>query len=65
MDERVLVSCSPSPSAGGEVNGFTGLLGSGRSECVRATFGADHITGGTVKMDDHDRGLKSKSPWTL
>ena len=28
----------------GEVNGFTGLLGSGRSECVRAIFGADRIT---------------------
>ena len=35
----------------GEVNGFTGLLGSGRSECVRAIFGADHVTGGEVKMD--------------
>ena len=35
----------------GEVNGFTGLLGSGRSECVRAIFGADHILGGTVKMN--------------
>ena len=35
----------------GEVNGFTGLLGSGRSECVRAIFGADRVTGGTVKMD--------------
>ena len=34
----------------GEVNGFTGLLGSGRSECVRALFGADRITGGTIKM---------------
>ena len=34
----------------GEVNGFTGLLGSGRSECVRAIFGADHVSGGTVKM---------------
>lgn len=33
----------------GEVNGFTGLLGSGRSECVRAVFGADRIIGGTVK----------------
>lgn len=36
--------------AGGEVNGFTGLLGSGRSESVRAIFGADAITGGTVKV---------------
>ncbi|MGM9659952.1 MAG: sugar ABC transporter ATP-binding protein [Faecousia sp.] len=35
----------------GEVNGFTGLLGSGRSECVRAIFGADRKTGGTVMMD--------------
>ena len=35
----------------GEVNGFTGLLGSGRSESVRAIFGADKVTGGEVKMD--------------
>ena len=35
----------------GEVNGFTGLLGSGRSESVRAIFGADHVTGGTVTVD--------------
>lgn len=35
----------------GEVNGFTGLLGSGRSECVRAIFGADGILGGTVKKN--------------
>lgn len=35
----------------GEVNGFTGLLGSGRSECVRAIFGADKVTSGTVWVD--------------
>lgn len=35
----------------GEVNGFTGLLGSGRSECVRAIFGADRVTGGSVKVN--------------
>ena len=35
----------------GEVNGFTGLLGSGRSECVRAIFGADKVTGGKVKVN--------------
>ena len=35
----------------GEVNGFTGLLGSGRSECVRAIFGADKVMGGTVKIN--------------
>ena len=37
--------------ARGEVNGFTGLLGSGRSESVRAIFGADPATGGTVRVD--------------
>ena len=34
----------------GEVNGFTGLLGSGRSESVRAIFGADRVTGGRVQV---------------
>ena len=44
----------------GEVNGFTGLLGSGRSESVRAIFGADHVSGGTVKMGG--RQVKITSP---
>ncbi|MBE5842086.1 MAG: sugar ABC transporter ATP-binding protein [Butyrivibrio sp.] len=34
----------------GEVNGFTGLLGSGRSESVRAIFGADKVTSGKVRI---------------
>ncbi|MBQ6374812.1 MAG: sugar ABC transporter ATP-binding protein [Clostridia bacterium] len=38
----------------GEVNGFTGLLGSGRSESVRAIFGADRVTGGKVKVKGKD-----------
>jgi simple sugar transport system ATP-binding protein len=33
----------------GEVNGFSGLLGSGRSESARAIYGADRITGGSVR----------------
>lgn len=44
----------------GEVNGFTGLLGSGRSECVRAIFGAEHVTSGSVKMDG--RSVRIKKP---
>lgn len=44
----------------GEVNGFTGLLGSGRSECVRAIFGADKVTGGKVKM--HGKSVKISKP---
>ena len=38
----------------GEVNGFTGLLGSGRSESVHAIFGADRVTGGRVSMKGRD-----------
>ncbi len=34
----------------GEVTGFAGLLGSGRSECVRAIFGADKVTNGTLRI---------------
>ena len=44
----------------GEVNGFTGLLGSGRSECVRAIFGADRVLGGHVKM--HGKDIKISKP---
>jgi len=35
----------------GEVNGFIGLLGSGRSESARAIFAADKPTGGDIKMN--------------
>lgn len=35
----------------GEVNGFTGLLGSGRSECVRSIFGADPVICGVIKKN--------------
>ena len=34
----------------GEVNGFAGLLGSGRSESARAIFAADKVTGGDVSV---------------
>ncbi len=44
----------------GEVNGFTGLLGSGRSESVRAIFGADKITGGRVRVNG--KNVKIKKP---
>jgi simple sugar transport system ATP-binding protein len=45
----------------GEVNGFTGLLGSGRSESVRAIFGADRITGGKVKVNG--KNVKISKPF--
>jgi len=44
----------------GEVNGFAGLLGSGRSESVRAIFAADKVTGGEVKING--KKVKIKTP---
>ena len=44
----------------GEVNGFTGLLGSGRSESVRAIFCADRVTGGSLMM--HGKAVKIAKP---
>jgi len=44
----------------GEVNGFAGLLGSGRSECVRAIFGADTVVQGTIRKNG--KNLKIKKP---
>lgn len=44
----------------GEVNGFTGLLGSGRSESVRAIFGADRVVGGKVMIDGKE--VKIRKP---
>ena len=60
-DERVIEAEGLQSDAGikpfdfyikkGEVNGFTGLLGSGRSECVRAMFSADRVIAGTMKKN--------------
>ncbi len=43
----------------GEVTGFAGLLGSGRSECVRAIFGADRIVKGTLKIKGENVNITS------
>jgi monosaccharide-transporting ATPase len=44
----------------GEVNGFAGLIGSGRSESARAIFAADKVTGGEVRMKG--KRVKIKAP---
>ena len=44
----------------GEVVGLSGLLGSGRSELVRAIYGADKPDGGTIKVNGKE--VKIKSP---
>lgn len=44
----------------GEILGFSGLVGSGRSETARAIFGVDPIEAGSVKLDGTE--IKVKSP---
>ena len=44
----------------GEVLGFSGLVGAGRTELMRAITGADPMTGGEVFL--HGKPLKCKSP---
>jgi ribose transport system ATP-binding protein len=37
----------------GEIVGLAGLVGAGRTELVRAIFGADRVVGGEVRLDGH------------
>ena len=43
----------------GEILGFGGLLGSGRSETARVIFGADRPDGGTVLLDGKNLSFKT------
>jgi ABC-type sugar transport system ATPase subunit len=44
----------------GEVLGFAGLVGAGRTELARAVFGADRVDGGSVELEG--RTMKIKKP---
>lgn len=44
----------------GEILGIAGLLGAGRTELMRAIFGADRVDSGSVKLDG--RPMTGKSP---
>lgn len=43
----------------GEILGIAGLVGSGRTEMVRAIFGADHLTSGQVFIEGTPVGIRS------
>ena len=45
----------------GEILGFGGLVGAGRTEVMQALFGADKITGGTVSVNGKKVTVKSPS----
>ncbi len=47
---------------GGEIVGLAGLIGSGRTETLRATFGADPKDGGEVYLGREDRPLVIDQP---
>ena len=44
---------------GGEVLGIAGLVGAGRTELVRAIFGADPVDGGTIVVDGKPAQVRS------
>jgi ribose transport system ATP-binding protein len=43
----------------GEMIGFAGLMGAGRTELVRAIFGADHIDSGEILLEGKKLNVKS------
>jgi ABC-type sugar transport system ATPase subunit len=43
----------------GEIVGIAGLVGSGRTETMRAIFGIDRITSGRILIDNHVASIKS------
>ncbi|CAN5876624.1 sugar ABC transporter ATP-binding protein [soil metagenome] len=56
---EVLKECSFELRSG-EILGFAGLVGAGRTELARAVFGADHIDSGTVELEG--RKLRIRKP---
>lgn len=46
---------------GGEILGFAGLMGAGRTELARAIFGADSIDSGTLKLNGKETVIKDIS----
>jgi ribose transport system ATP-binding protein len=56
----ILHDCSFEVRAG-EILGFAGLIGAGRTELARAVFAADPITDGRIELDGHELKLDSPS----
>jgi ABC-type sugar transport system ATPase subunit len=54
---HVLNDCSFEVRAG-EILGFAGLVGAGRTELARAVFGADRIDSGTIELDGQELHIR-------
>lgn len=46
----------------GEILGFAGMMGSGRTELMRLLFGADQMESGEIYLDDSDEPSRIHSP---
>lgn len=46
----------------GEILGMAGLIGSGRTETLRAIFGADRADSGRIYLNDSEKPLRIRSP---
>jgi ribose transport system ATP-binding protein len=46
----------------GEILGFAGLMGAGRTETMRAIFGADEPRGGEIRLGGSNRPVRIASP---
>jgi ribose transport system ATP-binding protein len=46
----------------GEILGFAGLMGSGRTETMRAIFGADRPTGGRIYLNNDPQAVQIRAP---
>jgi ribose transport system ATP-binding protein len=55
---RVLKDCSFEVRSG-EILGFAGLVGAGRTELARAVFGADRIDSGTVELEGKELRIRN------
>src|SRR5215218_2055380 len=53
---NVLKDCSFEVRSG-EILGFAGLVGAGRTELARAVFGADHMDSGTVELEGRELNI--------
>jgi ribose transport system ATP-binding protein len=55
---NVLKDCS-FETREGEILGFAGLVGAGRTELARAVFGADRIESGSIELDGREVDVRS------
>ncbi len=59
LGDGVKIKNASFQAAGGEILGFAGLVGSGRTELMRLIFGIDKKTSGTIRLDGKEAAIAS------